>query len=110
MRQKEIWMVDLSPVIGSEQGGLRPAVIISGDKMNTKYKVVIVCPLTSQIKPYLGCPILKPNKQNNLRTDSQAIPFQVRSISKLRLIKNVGFITEHELSSIKEGLDVFLKY
>lgn len=52
--QKEIWMADLNPVIGSEQSGVRPVVIISGETMNKMYSVVIMCPFTSKIKPYKG--------------------------------------------------------
>lgn len=80
-------MTDLNPVIGSEQSGIRPVVIISGNSMNENYSVVIICPLTSKIKSYKGCPVISPNKTNNLKTESQAIPFHVRTISKIRLRK-----------------------
>ena len=56
--QKEIWTVDLEPVAGSEQGGTRPVVIISGQSMNDHYNIVIICPLTSKIKPYKAIRIL----------------------------------------------------
>ncbi len=62
--QREIWMVDLEPVQGSEQGGSRPVIIISGPSMNSHYPVVIICPLTSKVKSYKGCPIIQPDNHN----------------------------------------------
>lgn len=108
--QKEIWMADLNPVIGSEQSGIRPVVIISGASMNQHYSVVIMCPLSSKVKPYKGCPVITPDKVNNLKAASQAIPFQVRTISKMRLTKKLGLISENDLINIKRGLDLFLTY
>jgi mRNA interferase MazF len=108
--QKEIWMADLNPVIGSEQSGIRPVIIISGPSMNAHYSVVIMCPLTSKVKPLKGCPVISPNKLNQLKSVSQAIPFQVRTISKSRLTKKIGSITTDELEGIQKGLEMFLKY
>jgi len=45
MKQGEIWMADLNPVVGSEQQGIRPVVIISGNAMNNNLGISIVCPL-----------------------------------------------------------------
>lgn len=103
-------MADLNPVQGSEQIGVRPVVIISGDSMNKYYNVVIICPLTTQIKNYKSCPVIQPDKINKLRTASQVISFQIRTISKLRLKKRVGSISEHILAQIKEGVTVVLDY
>lgn len=108
--QKEIWLADLNPVIGSEQSGIRPVVIVSGETMNRTYSVVIMCPLTTKIKSYRGCPVITPNKTNNLSEISQVIPFQVRTISKIRLTKKLGLITDSELENIKKGLELFLNY
>ena len=108
--QKEIWMADLNPVIGSEQSSIRPVVIISGETMNQIYSVVIMCPLTSKVKSYKGCPVLTPDKNNNLTSLSQVITFQVRTISKARLIKKIGIISDDALNDIKKGLDIFLNY
>jgi mRNA interferase MazF len=54
MKQCELWYADLNPVKGSEQAGMRPVVIVSGNLMNTYLNVVICCPLTSKIKNYKG--------------------------------------------------------
>ncbi len=101
MRQGEIWMSDLNPVVGSEQSGRRPVVILSGNLMNKFLKVVITAPLTSKIKNYQGNPVLQPSSRNGLKVISELMVFHIRSISKDRLIEKVGDIREEEL---KEAL------
>ena len=81
MRQGEIWWTDLNPVQGREQSGRRPVLIISGNLLNRYLEVVIVVPLTTQIKRYKGNPILEPNLQNQLKFTSEALVFHVRSSS-----------------------------
>ena len=110
MKQKEIWLADLNPVKGSEQKGIRPVVIISGNVLNTYMPIVIVCPLTSKIKNYKGNLILIPNLSNCLSEKSEIITFQIRTITKERLTKKIGQISEEELAEIKEGLDDILRY
>lgn len=97
MRQGEIWMSDLNPVIGSEQAERRPVVILSGNLMNKFLQVVITAPLTSKIKNYQGNPILKPSSLNGLKLESELMVFHIRSISKDRLIEKVGEISREEL-------------
>ena len=97
MRQGEIWMSDLNPVIGSEQARSKPVVILSGNLMNKFLQVVITAPLTSKIKNYQGNPILSPSTSNGLKLESELMVFHVSSISKNRLIEKIGEITKEEL-------------
>ena len=110
MKQREIWYADLNPVKGSEQKGYRPVVIVSGDLLNTYLKVVIACPLTSKIKEYKGNIVLEPNTENGLSQRSEVMVFQIRSISKERLVSKLGTITKAELSELKQGLGDILRY
>lgn len=110
MRQGEIWDLCLNPVKGSEQGGRRPAVIISGNLLNAHLQVVIVCPLTTKIKNYKGNVILEPSKGNGLIELSEILIFHVRSVSKERLKNKMGSITAKQLSEIKQTLDDILRY
>ncbi|REG84780.1 type II toxin-antitoxin system PemK/MazF family toxin [Algoriphagus antarcticus] len=98
MRQGDIWMSDLSPVIGSEQAGRRPVVILSGNLMNKFLQVAITAPLTSKIKNYQGNPILEPSQKNGLKVESELMVFHIRSISKDRLIEKIGEISTTELT------------
>lgn len=108
--QKEIWMAELDPVKGNEQRGRRPVVIISGESMNKHYNVVIICPLSTSIKNYHGCPVLLPDKINNLKKTSQVISFQVRTIAKLRLKRKMGSTTNDVLEAVKHGVNTYLNY
>lgn len=108
MKQSEIWLADLEPVKGSEQGKKRPVVIISGDTMNIHYSVVIVCPLSSSIKNFENCVIIKKNEINGLNVDSEIISFQVRTVSKSRLLKKLGKINNEQLKDTLIGLNNIL--
>lgn len=108
MRQGEIWWTDLNPTQGREQSGKRPVLIISGNLLNRYLDVVIVVPLTTQIKRYKGNPILEPNPQNQLNSTSEALVFHVRSISKDRLLDKIGEVEPETVKEIKETLQDIL--
>ena len=110
MKQREIWLADLNPVQGSKQKGIRPVVILSGNAMNQNLDICIVCPMSSIIKNYAGCLVLKPDDLNGLETSSEIITFQVRIISGNRLIRKLGEITGNQLDAIKKGLNEILTY
>lgn len=110
MNQREIWYANLNPVKGSEQKGFRPVVIISGNMLNKHLKIVIACPLTTKIKNYKGNVVLTPTKENGLSKTSEILTFHVRSISKDRLEKKIGNITNKELTQLKQGIEDILRY
>ncbi len=110
MKQGEIWNLSLDPIKDREQAGFRPAVIISGNLMNTYLDVVIVCPLTTSVKNYKGNCILKPSKTNGLSKKSEILTFHIRSVSKHRLLKKLGHIEPSELAQVKQGLNDILRY
>ena len=110
MRQGEIWFADLNPTKGSEQAGLRPVVIISGDTLNDTLPITIVVPVTSKVKSYPTCVPLKASKAHGLQEDSEAIPFQVRTVAKKRLLKKIGYVTGEELQEILKGLFITLTH
>lgn len=109
-QQGEIWYVDLNPVKGSEQAGLRPVVVVSGNLANTYLNTVICCPLTSKVKNYKGNVVLTPNKVNGLTKTSEILTIHIRSIAKERLVKYVGKITAEQLAQIKIGFDEIWRY
>lgn len=110
MRQGEIWYADLNPTQGSEQSGFRPLIILSGNLLNENLNVVITCPLTTKVKGYKGNVVLEPNKDNKLKQSSEILTFHIRSVSKDRLVRKVGNISNDELDRVKQGLDDILRY
>ena len=110
MKQGDIYIANLNPARGSEQRGLRPVVVVSGNAMNDHFGVVIVMSLSTKIKKYAGCILLKKDRINNLKQDSEVITFQLRSVSKDRLAKKLGSITGDQLHELNKKLLEVLTY
>ena len=100
VKRGEIYYADLSPVVGSEQGGVRPVLIIQNDVGNKYSPTVIVSAITSQLgKAKLPTHIELPSTQYNLPKDSVALLEQIRTLDKRRL---KGRVTELSQSKMKE--------
>ncbi len=110
MKQREIWLADLNPVKGSEQNGIRPVVVISGNAMNNNLLIAIVCPLSTKVKNYAGCLVLKKDAINGLTMDSEVITFQIRTLAGERFLTRLGEITDDQLKKIRKGLNEILTY
>jgi mRNA interferase MazF len=110
MKQGDIWYANLNPSRGSEQAGLRPVVIVSGNLLNQHLNIVIVVPLTTKIKKYKGNPVLIPNEINGLKAQSEMLIFHIRSVSKDRLLNKIGSIESTEISLAIKTLNDILKY
>jgi mRNA interferase MazF len=108
--QGSIYYADLNPVIGSEQNGIRPVIIISGDAMNYNFEVCVVCPLTTSKKHYPGSVKIRPSTFNGLRELSQVLTFQIRTISKKRILEKVGILEPSQIEEIKKALLDVLTY
>jgi mRNA interferase MazF len=93
-----VCIADLEPAAGSEQGGQRPVLVISNNDFNRVMPVITVIPLTSR-KPgrniYPSEVLLKKGSAN-LEADSLVLCFQIRTISKKRIIKLVGMVKDPE--------------
>jgi mRNA interferase MazF len=110
MKQREIYEAYLDPVVGSEQGGNRPVVILSGNAVNENAQTLIICPLTTKLKNYYGDVILKPDERNGLNKQSEILNIHMRSISKKRLKNKIGFITKKELAKTIESINYIFKF
>lgn len=100
----EIWLVNLDPTLGREQAGTRPALVISENLFNQSYAdLVIVIPITSQNKNIRShVPVGK--GEGGLTLASYAKCEDVRSISKQRLKKRLGKVSEQTVEKIEEKL------
>lgn len=110
MKQGELWLADLNPVKGQEQAGMRPVVIVSGNLLNEHLNVVICCPLTTKIKNYKGNIILQPDERNKLKAESEILVFHIRSVSKERLVKKIGVISQESIQDIRQTLHEIMEY
>lgn len=106
MKQSEIWLINLDPTLGAEIKKTRPAVIINDDTLG-RLPLKIIVPITDWKESYGRVPWMikiEPDNQNNLNKISAADCFQVRSISELRFVKQIGSVKPDILDQIKEGL------
>lgn len=106
-RRGEIWEVDWSPGRGSEQTGLRPALIIQNDHGNrsASYPNTIVAPLTTRGRNIPIHVLIRRSKVNGLKADSYVKGEQLLTISKARLKgKPWGRLSEAEMAQVGEAL------
>lgn len=96
----EIYLIDLSNQIGSEQSGVRPAVIVQNDTGNTFSPTTIICPLTSKQKHMSETHVPLSTCDANIVKDSIVLCEQVRVIDKSRIRKRLGEV--NNLSKIED--------
>ena len=109
MKRGDIYMAELGPVIGSEQGGRRPVIIMQNDKGNLHAPTVIAVPLTgSSRKPPLPTHALLPQGEGGLWRDSIALCEQVRTLEKTRLSRRIGAVSPEAMARIEQALRVSL--
>ena len=107
VKRGDIFYADLSPVIGSEQGGVRPVLVIQNDIGNKYSPTVIVAAVTSQInKAKLPTHIEIRAKDFGLPKDSVILLEQVRTIDKKRLREKIGRLDEEQMENVKNALEI----
>ena len=105
----ELYYADLSPVVGSEQGGLRPVLIIQNDVGNKYSPTVIIAAITSQIqKAKLPTHIELSHTKYPLTKDSVVLLEQIRTLDKLRLRDRIGQLDEIAMQKVNVGLLISL--
>ncbi len=103
----DIYFADLSPVVGSEQGGFRPVLIIQNDIGNKYSPTVIVAAITSQIlKARLPTHVELPAHVSRLGKDSVVLLEQVRTIDKKRLKRRITKLDREIMTKIDEALAI----
>ncbi|WP_456297549.1 type II toxin-antitoxin system PemK/MazF family toxin [Alkaliphilus transvaalensis] len=109
VKRGDIYYADLSPVIGSEQGGVRPVLIIQNDIGNRYSPTVIIAAITSQInKAKLPTHIEIAATDYGLPKDSVILLEQIRTIDKRRLEEKIGHIDEEMMEKVNDGLMISL--
>ena len=109
--QWSVVAVDLDPVVGSEQAGRRPDIVVSRESANAVLPVVSALPLTTRKKGRRVYPneALLPKGAGGLARESIAMAHQLRTLSKKRLGKTIGRIDDTEIrSAIKTAMRIQL--
>ena len=111
IRRGEIYFADLSPVVGSEQGGIRPVLIIQNDVGNKYSPTVIVAAITSQLtKAKIPTHIELSAKEYNLPKDSVVLLEQIRTIDKRRLKEKISEIDLAKMKKINLAILISLGF
>lgn len=98
VKRGDMFYADLSPVVGSEQGGIRPVLIIQNNLGNKYSPTVIAAAITSQTnKNKLPTHIELGKKMSGLKSNSVVLTEQIRTIDKSRLKEKIGHIDDSEI-------------
>ena len=107
VRRGDIYYADLSPVVGSEQGGLRPVLIVQNDVGNKYSPTVIVSAITSrQNKAGLPTHIQVEANGCGLAKDSIVLLEQIRTLDKRRLREKMGHLNESVMARVNDAISV----
>lgn len=111
IKRGQIYYADLSPVVGSEQGGTRPVLIIQNDVGNQYSPTVIACAVTSQLtKAKLPTHIEVRQGQFGLPKDSVILLEQIRTLDKRRLKEKIGDVDATVMSRVDRAILVSLGF
>lgn len=107
IKRGDIYYADLSPVIGSEQGGLRPVLIIQNDIGNKYSPTVIAAAITSKMtKAKLPTHIGIGALDGGLLKDSVVLLEQIRTIDKARLKEKMGHLSDKQMNDVNSAISV----
>ncbi len=107
-KRGEIWLVSLEPVIGSEIGKTRPALVISNDQNNQFADTVTVLPITSKTEKTYPFETFLPKEECRMPVDSKVKSNQIRTIDKRRLVKLLSSISQNKLKQVEQSLLIHL--
>lgn len=111
VKRGELYYADLSPVVGSEQGGVRPVLVVQNDIGNKYSPTIIAAAITSQLsKSKLPTHIMLAQEVGGLPKDSVILLEQIRTIDKQRLKEKIGDLPDTVMSRVNEGLLISLGF
>ena len=109
VKRGDIYYADLSPVVGSDQGGIRPVLIIQNDVGNRYSPTVICAAITSRMnKAKLPTHIEIDSRRCQIMKDSVILLEQIRTIDKQRLKDMIGHLDKERMRSVDEAIRVSL--
>lgn len=105
----DVFLADLNPVVGTEQAGIRPVLIIQIDRANKVSPHTIIIPFTTRIREAILPSHTKiPKGAGGLKEDSVLLCEQIRVVDKRRLIKKLGSLDKHYMDKVAKSLKIIL--
>ena len=110
IKRGEIYFADLSPVVGSEQGGVRPIIVIQNDIGNKYSPTVIVAAITSQLDKAKLPTHIELGTEYGLSKNSVVLLEQIRTIDKQRLKEKIGEVDYNKMNDINYAMQISLGF
>jgi len=109
IKRGDIFFANLDPIVGVEQAGTRPVLIVQNDEANALIPTVTVVPLTSNLRAsrFLFT-VLIPTSESGLSKDSVALVFQIRTLDKSRLTHKAGHLSDGRMEDVDRALESHL--
>jgi transcriptional modulator of MazE/toxin, MazF len=109
IKRGEIVLVNLEPVVGSEQGRIRPVLVIQNDISNEFSPTTIIAPITSKVyKKEYPTNVFIPKQDSKLDKDSTILLNQIRTIDKSRIIKKISNLNDFIMKKVDLAIKVSL--
>ena len=103
----DIYFAELNPVQGSEQGGMRPVLVVQNDVGNNYSPTTIVLPITSRLqKTKLPTHVALSRQESGLTRDSVVLAEQIRTIDKVRLQQKVACLDAITMNRINQAMEI----
>lgn len=110
IKRGQILYIDFSPVKGCEQGGYRPAVVVSNDIGNHYSPVIIIAPITSKVGKKRLPTQVELSADCGLSTDSMVMCEQLRTIDKSRIMgAPIGWVSFKDMKAIEQAIKISLE-
>lgn len=106
VKRGDIYYADLSPIVGSEQGGVRPVLVLQNDVGNRYSPTVIVSAITSRMNKANLPTHISLESSAGLSRDSVALLEQIRTIDKQRLKEKIGHIDDDTMGRVSDALSI----
>ncbi len=110
IKRGNIYLASLDPTIGTEINKTRPVIVISNDINNEFGNTVTIIPLTSNTNKIYPFEIFIKQNVGNLPKDSKAKADQIRTVDKIRIIKEIGSLPENIISELETAIKIHLNF
>lgn len=110
VKRGEIYFADLSPVIGSEQGGIRPVLVVQNDIGNKYSPTVIAAAITSKLDKAKLPTHIEVGQEFGLSKDSVVLMEQIRTLDKKRLKEKIGELNQFKMKEVNNALMISLGF
>ena len=105
IQRGDVFLVNLDPVIGSEVGKTRPAVVLQNELANRTSPTVTVIPLSTKVERVFPFQVLIPAGEGGLTRESKVLCEQIRTLSTRRLLQHLGSLPPERLEQIRTSLE-----